>query len=106
MPFYRRSWTPTNDGAGSGLDADLLDGLNSATANTPSTVVVRDASGNFSAGTVTTAQAVVSPFFVNNATISVNYTIPVGYNSVAAGPVTVANGVVVTVSDGSMWTIV
>ncbi len=44
-----------NDGAGSGLDADLLDGLNSATANTASTIVARDASGNFSAGTITAA---------------------------------------------------
>jgi hypothetical protein len=43
----------TVDGAGSGLDADTLDGLNSATANTASTIVARDASGNFSAGTIT-----------------------------------------------------
>lgn len=43
----------TVDGAGSGLDADTLDGLNSATANTVSTIVARDASGNFSAGTIT-----------------------------------------------------
>jgi hypothetical protein len=43
----------TVDGAGSGLDADLLDGLTTASANTVSTVVVRDASGNFSAGTIT-----------------------------------------------------
>jgi hypothetical protein len=42
----------TVDGLGSGLDADLLDGLTSASANTVSTVVVRDASGNFSAGTI------------------------------------------------------
>jgi hypothetical protein len=43
----------TVDGAGSGLDADLLDGLNSATGNTASTIVARDSSGNFSAGTIT-----------------------------------------------------
>jgi hypothetical protein len=47
----------TVDGAGSGLDADLLDGLNSATANTASTIVARDASGNFAAGTITAALA-------------------------------------------------
>ena len=35
------------------LNADLLDGLNSATANTVSTIVARDPSGNFSAGTIT-----------------------------------------------------
>jgi hypothetical protein len=47
----------TVDGSGSGLDADLLDGLNSATANTASTIVARDASGNFAAGTITAALA-------------------------------------------------
>jgi hypothetical protein len=46
-------WHAGNDGTGSGLDADLLDGLQSATANTASTIVARDASGNFSAGTIT-----------------------------------------------------
>lgn len=43
----------TVDGAGSGLDADLLDGLTSSSANTGSTIVARDSSGNFSAGTIT-----------------------------------------------------
>lgn len=43
----------TVDGVGSGLDADLLDGLAPATANTASTIVQRDASGNFAAGTIT-----------------------------------------------------
>ena len=43
----------TVDGTGSGLDADLLDGLNQASSNTASTIVARDASGNFSAGTIT-----------------------------------------------------
>ena len=45
----------TVDGPASGLDADTLDGLNSATANTASTIVARDASGNFAAGTITAA---------------------------------------------------
>ena len=43
----------TVDGAGSGLDADLLDGKTSATTNTVNTIVSRDSSGNFSAGTIT-----------------------------------------------------
>lgn len=45
----------TVDGAGSGLDADLLDGMNATNANTATTVVSRDASGNFSAGIITAA---------------------------------------------------
>jgi hypothetical protein len=62
----------TVDGAGSGLDADLLDGLTTASANTASTVVVRDASGNFSAGTITAA-------LTGTATIasSLNYTVAI-----------------------------
>jgi hypothetical protein len=47
----------TVDGSGSGIDADLLDGRNSATANTVNTVVYRDSSGNFSAGTITASLA-------------------------------------------------
>lgn len=43
----------TVDGLNSGLDADLVQGRNSATANTANTLVYRDASGNFSAGTIT-----------------------------------------------------
>ena len=43
----------TVDGTGSGLDADLLDGLNAASTNTVSTIVSRDSSGNFAAGTIT-----------------------------------------------------
>ncbi len=50
----------TVDGSGSGLDADLLDGLNPTTAATGSTIVSRDASGNFSAGSVTLSQIISS----------------------------------------------
>lgn len=63
----------TVDGSGSGLDADLLDGLNSASTNTASTIVARDASGNFSAGTITAA-------LTGTASIasSLNFTVTVG----------------------------
>lgn len=43
---------------------------------------------------------------VNSATVSANYTIPTGSNAMSAGPVSVASGVAVTVSSGSVWTIV
>jgi hypothetical protein len=43
----------TVDGSGSGLDADLLDGKNANTGSVGNTVVVRDASGNFSANQIT-----------------------------------------------------
>ena len=34
------------------------------------------------------------------------YTIQTNKNALTAGPVTVANGVIVTVPDGSTWTVV
>lgn len=40
------------DGSGSGLDADLLDGYNSSTASTASTVVVRDANNQVNLNTI------------------------------------------------------
>jgi len=43
----------TVDGASSGLDADLLDGLNSSSSDTSGNTVVTRNSGNFSAGTIT-----------------------------------------------------
>lgn len=45
----------TVDGAGSGLDADLLDGLNTSSTDTTGNTVVTRSSGNFSAGTITAA---------------------------------------------------
>jgi len=44
---WSRIWNEANDGAGSGLDADLLDGLNSeANAATSSTIAARNGSGD------------------------------------------------------------
>ena len=42
-------WHPTNDGSGSGLDADLLDGFNSSVSTANNTVAVRDSTGNLNA---------------------------------------------------------
>jgi hypothetical protein len=60
----------TVDGAGSGLDADLLDGYSTATANTANTVVLRDGSGNFTAGTITAATTFSGPLSSSNVTIT------------------------------------
>lgn len=45
----------TVDGSGSGLDADLVEGMHAVSTNTVNSIVARDASGNFSAGTITAA---------------------------------------------------
>lgn len=43
------------------LNADLLDGMHATSANTASTIVSRDASGNFSAGTITANVSSITP---------------------------------------------
>jgi hypothetical protein len=42
---WRKIWHDSNDGSGSGLDADLLDGYGSSQSNSANTVAVRDSSG-------------------------------------------------------------
>jgi hypothetical protein len=43
---------------------------------------------------------------LNSTTITTSYSLPSGTNGMSAGPVTVADGISVTVPDGSVWTIV
>jgi len=48
----------------------------------------------------------MQPFILNDITISADYTVPTGQNAMTAGPVTINDGITVTVSDGSTWTVV
>jgi len=50
--------------------------------------------------------AVEEVFYENSTTLSTNYTITSGYNAMTAGPITIEDGVTVTVPPGSVWTIV
>ena len=67
--------------------------------------VYEDASGNVTVdGTITGEEMVASNgIFVNSQSISVNYTVPSGYNATSTGPVTVASGTAFTVPSGSRW---
>jgi hypothetical protein len=56
----------TVDGTGSGLDADLLDGLNPVSGATGASIVSRDSSGNFSSNQITAAQF-VGPLYLGTA---------------------------------------
>ena len=49
---------------------------------------------------------VTSGVIENSNTISSNYTVSSNYNAMSAGPMSIANGVSVTVPSGSAWTIV
>lgn len=45
-------------------------------------------------------------FFSNGTTVSANYTIPANQNAFSAGPITINDGITVSISDGSTWTII
>ena len=44
-------------------------------------------------------------FNLNGQTVTVDYTIPTGYNASTVGPITIASGITVTVPDSSNWVI-
>lgn len=47
-----------------------------------------------------------SGVYENSATITTNYVVGAGNNAMSAGPITIANGASMTLSNGSVWTIV
>lgn len=55
---------------------------------------------------VNSAINLTDPIKLNEQTITENYTIPAGYNGLSAGPITISEGVTVTIPDGSAWSIV
>jgi len=44
--------------------------------------------------------------YLNSNSITVNTTVPANYNGMSAGTITVANGITVTVANGSRWVVV
>ena len=45
-------------------------------------------------------------FWENGQTVTTNYTITNNYNAMSAGPITINNGITVTIGTGEHWTIV
>lgn len=56
--------------------------------------------------TTASAGAKSGIFWENDQTLSVNYTIAANKNALTAGPITIAEGVTITISDGATWTVV
>lgn len=54
----------------------------------------------------TGAGAINGIFYENDQNVIADYTISSGKNAMSAGPITIANGITVTVPSGSVWTIV
>jgi len=57
-------------------------------------------------GAVTVDKITPSFITLNTKTVSSNYTLSSSYNGVSAGPITISNGVTVTIPSGSAWSIV
>jgi len=106
----------TVDGAGSGLDADLLDGKTSNNFTSNSYVEGRFSSNNYVKSIFTSNnyfQENVFPvgagsdkvFYENDQNVTTNYTITTGKNAMSAGPITLDPGVTVTIPSGSEWSI-
>lgn len=84
------------------LNADLLDDMNSATTNTASTIVARDASGNFAAGTITaTLTGNVTGDVTGNATTATTATNASGTGTAVKSP---SNGILLIMASTS-WSV-
>lgn len=70
------------------------------------TLEVYTATGWRQAGGGATGGGADQAFYLNRQTVTQNFTIPSGQNAMSAGPITINDGVTVTVSDGSTWTVV
>lgn len=70
------------------------------------TVIYDGTQFQLQAGTGSGGAAAGGSIFVNYQTVSSNYTIAAGQNGGSFGPITIADGVTVTVSNGSVWSIV
>lgn len=62
--------------------------------------------GGYEIGTGARGNGLDKVFFENDQVVTTSYTITTGKNAMSAGPITVNDGVTVTVPSGSSWTIV
>jgi hypothetical protein len=65
-------------------------------------LLYKPSTGEFSASIPRASNGI----FASSATITASYTVATGDNAMSPGVITIANGVTVTVSDGSRWTVV
>jgi hypothetical protein len=74
-----------------------------ATLNTSNAkLLYKPSTGEFQSSELVASNGI----FVNSQTVTASYTVPSGSNAMSSGPVTVADGITVTVSDGSVWTVI
>ena len=105
----------TSVGGGAALSNDIITASNlfplfaSATSGLASSLFTSNAQYLFKPSTgelSVKAPRGSNGIMVNSATVADNYTIATGDNAMSAGPLTINSGVVITISSGSVWTIV
>lgn len=102
-------------GGGASISNDTATSTNvyplfaAATSGTPTIIYTGDAKYLYkpSTGELTSSAMISSNGITQNATtVATSYTIAAGNNGLSAGPVSVNTGVTVTISTGSVWTVV
>ena len=81
--------------------ATLTAGTNISITNGTGSITIASTGG----GSAPNPEA-TNGIFVNSTTVSSNYTVATGFNGLTAGPITINNGVSVTVANGSRWSVV
>ena len=112
---YGRITSAANGTAGASISNDTSTSTNlyplfaNATSGTPTTIYTGNAKLLYKPSTgelQATALVATNGIVVNSQTVSADYTIASGNNGLSAGTVSVASGITVTVSTGSVWTVV
>jgi hypothetical protein len=95
--------SPSSEGGGSSATIDNLDDISDVDvvgAESGNSLVFDDILGTWG------PSKDIPAIKMNTQTIFANTEIPLGYNGVSAGPITIASGATVTIPDGSSWSIV
>lgn len=71
--------------------------------STLSVNIITDSAGT---GAPTFTKQLKADFYLTPLILDENYTVPSNFNAISAGPVEVANGVTIEVSNGSTWSVV
>lgn len=106
-------WNAYNDGPGSGLNADLLDGNHSSyfqpllvSGTNIKTIGGHTILGSGDLSIYPTGGGSDQIFWENDTIITTSYEVTTGKNAMTAGNVTINSGVTVTIPSGSRWVVV